>query len=140
MNPFVVKTVQEMRRNLESWCLDLTDAFSPVILLTFDQVMDQTDKPKKTDFEGTYSGDDPIVVTSVQWEAANILRVHFNIADGSPLEMFRYLGPLPSLKTLSGIVQDGFTLTTFGECGAKMLEDLKIHNPKKPYPPLSNKP
>ena len=126
---------QEMRRNLESWCLDLFDPSAPVVLLTFNQDMDQTDKPGVGDFEGEDSEGAPITIQTVAWEAANILRVHTLITFMSTLELFKYLGPLPSLKTLTGVTEAGWTLTTFEECGAKMLADLKTHDPTKPYPP-----
>lgn len=137
LSPFATSGKQVTRRNLESWCLNLMVPAAPVILLTFDQDMDQTDKPGVGDFEGEDSDGAPITVTSTAWEAANILRVHMTITFESTLDWFRYLGPLPSLKTLTGEIENAFTLTTFPECGAKMLEDLKTHDPKKPYPPWS---
>jgi len=105
-----------MHRNYSSCCVDLTDPYFPVLLMTFDQTMDETDKPGLLDFEGTDSVGNPVDVQVIAWDSSTTLRTHLAITNGSTLSVFRFLGPLPSLKTLSGIVQDKFTISNFPAC------------------------
>jgi len=115
-SPFAARTLQATRRNLDSWCLDTLIADSPVLHLNFNQTMDETDKPGIGDFEGVDSDGTPVIVGQIAWDSSAVLRVHLTITFESTLDTFDFLGPLPSLKTLTGVIEDGFELTSFEEC------------------------